>query len=163
MVAPGSVRHLVLISGRPGLGDDDALRARAAADDATARKIERDGVDAFLDHWLAAPMFEGLRRRPPEWRLADLALRRVNTVDGLAAAVRGYGLGAMPFLGERLGELSMPVTVMVGSEDSGYVAIANDMVGKIPAATLHVVDGAGHAVVAERPEAVASVVAAAAT
>lgn len=157
LAAPESVRRLVVISGRPGLEDEDARQARAASDSALADEIESEGVPAFVSRWLAGPMFEGLRRRPADWQQADRALRLVNKAAGLAAALRGYGLGSMPYLGDRLGELKMPVTLMAGSEDPEYVTAAERMAELLPSATVRLIHGAGHAVVGERPEEVAAV------
>jgi pimeloyl-ACP methyl ester carboxylesterase len=69
--------------------------------------------------------------------------------------LRGLGTGALPSLWERLGELSMPVTLVVGERDSKFQGIAAEMRTGIPAAELLVVPGVGHAVHLEAPEAVA--------
>ena len=88
--------------------------------------------------------------------LAD-ADRRRNTAPGLAAALRGLGTGAMPSLWDRLGELPMPVELVVGARDDKFRAIAGRMAERLRDARVHVVEGAGHAVHLERPDAVADV------
>jgi pimeloyl-ACP methyl ester carboxylesterase len=60
-------------------------------------------------------------------------------------------------LWDRLGELAMPVTLVVGERDDKFRAIAEQMAGKIPGAGVVVVPGAGHAVHLEAPGAVAEV------
>ncbi len=69
------------------------------------------------------------------------------------------GTGALPSLWERLGELALPVELIVGARDGKFRAIAAEMAARLPEAHLHVVPGAGHAVHLERPEAVAAVLA----
>ena len=60
-----------------------------AADEALAARIGPSGVDAFLDAWLAQPLFAGL---PPEAPFEDE--RRRNTAAGLAAACALAGTGS---------------------------------------------------------------------
>jgi pimeloyl-ACP methyl ester carboxylesterase len=64
----------------------------------------------------------------------------------------------MPPLWERLGELRVPVRVVVGERDAKFQAIGERMVERLPHAELVVVAGAGHAVHLEAPEAVAAAI-----
>ena len=61
----------------------------------------------------------------------------------------------MPPLWQRLGELTMPVTAIVGERDAKFRAIAERMAERLPDARVVVVPGAGHAAHLEQPEAVA--------
>ena len=71
---PDLVERLVLVSASPGLASDAERAERRAADERLADEIERDGVDAFLERWLALPLFA---RLPPD--AAGLDDRRANT------------------------------------------------------------------------------------
>lgn len=153
---PGLVDRLVVVSAGPGLAPAAERRRRQAEDWELAARIEEVGTAAFAREWLARPMFVGLQRRPAEWRGADLAARAGNRAEGLAEALRRLGQGSQPYLGERLGELAMPVLLMAGGDDPKYLEMARDMAAGIPRAVLAVVPGAGHAVVGERPAEVAS-------
>ena len=86
--------------------------------------------------------------------------RLAGTFDTQEAAVlRGLGTGAMAPLWDRLPELVMPTTVIVGERDAKYTAIARDrLVPAIPGAELAIVPGAGHGLPREAPEAVAAAV-----
>ena len=64
----------------------------------------------------------------------------------------------MPPLWDRLGELAMPVTLVVGERDAKFRAIAGRMSGAIGDCHVVVVDGAGHAVQLEQPELVAAAI-----
>ena len=85
--------------------------------------------------------------------------RRRNTASGLAAALRGLGTGVMPSLWDRLGELALPVDLVVGERDAKFRAVAERMAAALPDARLHVVAGAGHAVHLEAPDAVVDLLA----
>ena len=63
-----------------------------------------------------------LSGQPIAVRRAAHAQRLRCTPAGLAAALRGLGTGALPPLWERLGELRMPVTLIVGARDHKFGA-----------------------------------------
>ncbi|MDP9346093.1 MAG: alpha/beta fold hydrolase, partial [Actinomycetota bacterium] len=73
--------------------------------------------------------------------------------------LRGVGTGAMAPLWERLGELPMPTTVVVGAEDAKFVAVGERLAAALPDAELVVVPRAGHGLPREAPQAVADVLA----
>jgi 2-succinyl-6-hydroxy-2,4-cyclohexadiene-1-carboxylate synthase len=64
----------------------------------------------------------------------------------------------MPALWDRLGELTMPVTLVVGERDAKFRAIAEGMRARLRDAAVVVVAGAGHAVALEGPAAVAAAI-----
>ena len=148
------VERLVLIGASPGLASAEQRAVRAADDAALADRIEAVGLEAFVREWGAQPLFDGMPRGIAELVEAD---RLRNTAPGLAAALRGLGTGVMPSLWERLGELAMPVELVVGERDEKFRAIAERMAAALPDARLSVVPGAGHAVHLEAPDAVVEV------
>ncbi|MCU0281559.1 MAG: alpha/beta fold hydrolase [Acidimicrobiia bacterium] len=156
---PGLVDRLAVVSASPGVADPEARERRLAEDLALAGRIEDSGVDAFLEQWLSRPLFGGLAARGPQWRQGDRAARLGSTAAGLAGALRLLGQGAQPYLGDRLGELEMPVLLMAGGDDRKYAALAEDMGRRLPRAMVAVAPGAGHALVGERPGDVAALLA----
>ncbi len=152
---PDAVSRLILISAGLGLRDESDRRERVAGDEALAQTLERDGLEVFLDWWMRRPLFAGLRARGPGWAERDLHSRLENTAAGVAAALRGFGQGAQPWFGDRLGELAMPVLYLAGSQDPTYTAIGERVAAQAPDARLVVVGDAGHALVGEAPAQVA--------
>jgi 2-succinyl-6-hydroxy-2,4-cyclohexadiene-1-carboxylate synthase len=146
------IRRLVLVGASPGIADQGEREQRRAADDALADRIEAIGVEAFAREWGAQPLFAGMPRGIAEQADTD---RRRNTAPGLAAALRGLGTGVMPSLWDRLGELPMPVDLVVGERDEKFRAIAERMAERIPAAQVHVIAAAGHAAHLEQAGALA--------
>jgi 2-succinyl-6-hydroxy-2,4-cyclohexadiene-1-carboxylate synthase len=153
----GRVRRLVLIGASPGIADPAARAERLAADERLADEVEAMTIEAFAERWAQTAV---LADQPPPVRAAVAEQRLRNTPAGLAAALRGLGTGALPSLWERLGELTVPVDLVVGERDAKFQAIAQEMAAALPAARVHVVAGAGHAVHLEAPEAVAEMIAA---
>jgi 2-succinyl-6-hydroxy-2,4-cyclohexadiene-1-carboxylate synthase len=147
------VERLVLVGASPGLADPAERAARRAADAALADRIEAIGVEAFAREWAALPLWAG---QPERVAAAAHADRLRNTPAGLAAALRGLGTGVMEPLWDRLGELAMPVELLVGERDERFRAIAERMAAAIPRAQVIVVPGAGHAAQLERPDVVAA-------
>ena len=147
---PELVRRLVLVSATAGIDDATERAARRQADEELAASIEHDGVAAFLERWLALSLFATLPREA-----AALDDRRRNTAEGLASSLRLAGTGTQEPLWDRLPELPMPVLVVVGALDAKYVGLARRMAGLIPRATLEVIEGAGHSVPLEDPDALA--------
>jgi 2-succinyl-6-hydroxy-2,4-cyclohexadiene-1-carboxylate synthase len=144
------VRRLVLVGASPGIADAAERAARAADDAALAERIEAIGIDAFVREWGTQPLFAGIPRGVAEFIDDD---RRRNTAPGLAAALRGLGTGVMPPLWDRLGELAMPVDLVVGERDEKFSAIAARMAERLPDARVHTVAGAGHVAHLEVPDA----------
>ena len=152
---PDLVPALVLIGASPGIDDPAGRAERRLADEALARRVERDGVAAFLGHWLAGPLFATLPA-PASGREERLA----NTAEGLAYALRRLGTGTQEPLWDRLDGLCSPVLLVAGERDVKFAGIARDMAAAIgPAARVELVPGAGHAVHLERPADTAALVA----
>ena len=147
LLHPDSVRRLVLISGSPGLRSPSERSTRVQSDEKLALEILEIGVDKFVEKWLSAPMFHGLISTS-----ADIQDRLRNTAEGLASSLRTSGTGSQQSLWDRLTELSMPVLLLVGSQDEKFSHIASEMKSAIGAnANLMAIDEAGHSVHLEQP------------
>jgi 2-succinyl-6-hydroxy-2,4-cyclohexadiene-1-carboxylate synthase len=149
----GRVGRLALLGATAGIDDAEARARRRAADDQLADRLERDGVEAFLERWLAQPMFSGLGEDD-----AQVAARRHNTAAGLASSLRTMGTGTQEPLWDRLDELDLPVLVVTGAADVRFTRIGQRLRAGLPHGVLTAVPGAGHAVHLERPAAAADVV-----
>ena len=151
---PEVVQGLVLVGGTPGIEDAAERAARRAADRELAGTIRAEGIDAFVERWLALPMFAGL---PPEGRFEDE--RRRNTADGLARSLEMAGTGSQAPLWDALPAIEAPVLVMAGADDHRYAAIAERTAARIGAnARVALVPGAGHSAHLEQPQRVVDLV-----
>jgi 2-succinyl-6-hydroxy-2,4-cyclohexadiene-1-carboxylate synthase len=152
--APERVQRLLLISTSAGIDDDAERAARKASDHRLAAELERAPLEQFVTRWRAQGLFAG----EPEdvARLAREDQLR-NRPGDLADVLRGIGTGEMPPLWGRLGELSMPVTVLVGRCDEKFTALGRRMVERLPDSRLEVAPG-GHNLHLESPSAVAEAV-----
>lgn len=150
---PEVVRSLVLEGGSPGIADSVERAARAAADAALADAIERDGLEHFVDAWLAQPLFASQARLPADVRVRERARRLRGSAVGYAASLRAMGTGTQAPLWEHLREVRARVLLIAGALDVKYCAIAHAMAASLTDARVAIVHGAGHAVHLERPDA----------
>ncbi len=152
---PELVGALVLIATSPGLGER-ARKLRAVADDGLAARIEQIGTERFIEEWLANPL-TATDRVPSATREADRQIRLENTAAGLAGALRGMGQASVPESRERIATLPMPVSFIAGRRDTTFSALAAEMSGLRNARPV-LVNGAGHNVILDAPQAVAATV-----
>ncbi len=156
-LAAPSLGRLVLIGGSPGIAAAYARDARRRADEALADELERLSIEELADRWASATAV--LSGQPASVAAAARADRLRNTPGGLARALRGLGTGALPSLWDRLGDVAVPVTLIVGERDPKFRTIADEMAPLFGGPVdLVVVPGAGHAAHLEAPAAVAEAI-----
>jgi 2-succinyl-6-hydroxy-2,4-cyclohexadiene-1-carboxylate synthase len=149
-------RGIVLLGGTAGIDDPSERAARRRADEDLARSIEADGVDAFLERWVAQPLF-GPRALEPD----DLAARRANRAEDLAASLRLAGTGTMdPPWWDDLGGVRCPALVCWGAHDAKFAALGLRLAAGLGGETaVAAIPGAHHAAHLDDPEAFAALVA----
>ena len=148
---PSAVERLVLIGASPGLADAEAREARRASDEALADRIEREGVEAFVDYWESLPLFASQADLPTGMRRAIRRGRLANDAHGLANSLRGMGTGAQPALHDQLSGIEAPSLLLAGSLDTKFAAIAEEVAAAMPNARARSVPAAGHAAHIEKP------------
>lgn len=132
---PERVRALLIIDTGPGFKKDDARDAwnRRAHD--TAERFEREG--------LAVLKTASRERSTVEHRDAT----------GLAKAARGMLTQRDARVIDVLPEIKVPSLVVVGADDTPFLAASDYMAAKIPGAKKVVIPAAGHAVNIDQPQA----------
>ena len=151
LALPHRVTRLVLIGASPGLADEAEREQRRLADERLAEEISSLPIDEFARQWAQTPVLADI---PAAIAAVSHRDRLQSTPQGLAAALRGLGTGALPSLWDRLTRLQMPVALLAGERDAKFTALAHEMARCIPRASVTIVPGAGHAVHLERPQAV---------
>jgi 2-succinyl-6-hydroxy-2,4-cyclohexadiene-1-carboxylate synthase len=151
---PVEIERIVVIGAHAGLTDAADRAARVEDDEQRARRVEEIGVEAFVDEWLAMPMFAGVPASPPDRRH-----RCRNGVGGLAASLRRSGTGAQRPVWDRLGDIDVPTLVLAGERDAKFRDIGERIAAAVPGASFAVIPGAGHAAFGEQPDVTADVIA----
>jgi 2-succinyl-6-hydroxy-2,4-cyclohexadiene-1-carboxylate synthase len=155
LAAPERIARLVLVATSAGIERAEDRAARREEDERFADELEQMTIEEYADRWQAKPLFAGTPPEAARWWRADL-LR--NDPAALAAALRGIGTGEMDPLWDRLGALTMPVTIVVGGRDEKFVAWSERYREVLPHAEVISVEGAGHGLPREAPRAVAAAI-----
>ncbi len=142
---PHRVARLVLVGSQPGILNPSERAARFASDQALAKHILNIGVDAFLEEWARHPLMATQIRIPMPLQKEMRIGRRGHHPAGLAAALVQFSPAFLPPLWERLSEISCPVDLVVGEEDSKYLLLSKNMAELLPHSKIHIIPKAGHA------------------
>lgn len=156
---PKRVTSVVCLGASPGIADPIKRSERKEADEALANSILSDGVEQFVDSWLAQPLFASLASRlsPADFQ-ASRQQRLANTAEGLAFSLRGIGTGSMKPLHDALAGAEFPCLWVAGAEDAKFAAIAEEMSATMPNGRCALISDAGHSVHLENPAATLSAI-----
>jgi 2-succinyl-6-hydroxy-2,4-cyclohexadiene-1-carboxylate synthase len=140
----------LVVGAHAGLVDPRARRERIEKDESLAQQILESGIEAFVDRWMALPLFASQARLGEVALAAAREQRLQNRPEGLARVLRGMGTGAMSPL--VLSEIKVPLCFVAGLEDEKFTALARGYASRLESAQCEIVPGAGHAVHLEAPE-----------
>ena len=132
---PDRVRALLIIDTGPGFKKDDAREAWNKRAHDTADRFEREGLNV-------------LRSLSPERSNVEH-----RDALGLARAARGMLTQRDARVIELLPEIKVPSLIVVGADDTPFLAASEYMAAKIPDAKKVVIPAAGHAVNIDQPQA----------
>ncbi len=149
---PELVRSLTLIGATAGIDAEEDRATRRNADDALAQRLLDEGLEAFLERWLANPLFAHL-----DQEAAALRARLTNRPEGLAASLRNVGTGSQEPLWSRLCEIEVSALVVVGDQDVKFTQLGMRLIEELPNAAMASAPG-GHPIQSEQPDAVAATI-----
>ena len=132
---PERARALLIIDTGPGFKKDDAREAWNARALATADRLDREGLDVLKS---------ATRER---------ATASHRDARGLALAARGMLTQRDARVIELLPDIKVPSLIVVGADDTPFLAASDYMAAKIPGAQKVVIPAAGHAVNIDQPKA----------
>ena len=148
---PYRLTGLILVSGTAGIDDIEAQKERQVWDFQMAERVQRMGMNRFVEEWNRLPIIHSQKRIERSHREQMLAARHHHSPLGVANSMRYFGTGTMPSCWHQLSRIRVPVLIMVGSEDGKYVDIARRMADQLPSSSLAIVPSAGHCVHLEKP------------
>jgi len=132
---PERTRGLLIIDTGPGYRKDEARDGWNASALKRADRYDADGLG------------------PPEKGGAETRTARHRDATGLAHAARGMLTQRDAKVIESLPHIAVPSLVVVGADDTPFLAASDYMAGKIPNARKAVIPGAGHAANIDQPAA----------
>jgi pimeloyl-ACP methyl ester carboxylesterase len=131
---PERIAALILCDTGPGYRRDEARAEWNALAERTAESFEQHGLDALGTS-------------------AEVVASPHGNATGLALAARGILAQHDARIMDSLPTIAVPTLVLVGADDTPFLAAAEVMAAKIPGATKVVLEGAGHAANLDRPDA----------
>ncbi|MHC4051182.1 alpha/beta fold hydrolase [Bradyrhizobium sp. 25ACV] len=137
---PQAARALLIIDTGPGFKKDEAREAWNARALGTADKLDREGLD----------MLKSATR--------ERATANHRNARGLALAARGMLTQRDARVIELLPDIKVPCLIVVGADDTPFLAASDYMAAKIPGAQKVVIPAAGHAVNIDQPKALVDAV-----
>ncbi|MBW2495557.1 MAG: 2-succinyl-6-hydroxy-2,4-cyclohexadiene-1-carboxylate synthase [Deltaproteobacteria bacterium] len=148
---PERMASALLIGTSAGVRDLEQRAARIQDDEELAERIERDGVEAFVDFWISQDFLVDRRRLGARGVAKAREMRLANSAKGLADSLRGMGAGAQPPIHAALSKLRTPVCLVVGEDDLKFSAIAAELSQELPNPRVEFVPEAGHAAHSDNP------------
>ena len=142
------VTHLILESGSVGIENEEDRQARYVADCSLSERIRAHDIAWFGDTWSKLDIFKTQQCLPAKVQQQIQRRRLLNSPHALAFTLEGSGQGAMPYVGHRLWELTMPVCYISGELDAKYTAIGVRHFGDVH----RIVPQVGHNVHVEAPK-----------
>lgn len=155
---PEKVSQLILESASPGLADETEQQKRMQADEQLAVKIEREGMESFVNFWKNIPLFASQKRLSQSVQAQVRSERLAQREAGLAGSLRHMGTGVQEAWWDELKEIHIPVLLVTGALDEKFVRINEQMKEAMLKAQHISIDKAGHAVHIEKAEAFLQVV-----
>lgn len=132
---PERVRALLIIDTGPGFKKDDAREVWNKRAHDTGDRFDREGLDVL------------------KTLSAERASVTHRDATGLAHAARGMLAQRDARVIESLPTIKVPALVVVGADDTPFLAASDYMAAKIPGAQKVVIPNAGHAVNIDQPQA----------
>lgn len=149
---PNMIKGLILESASAGMRSEKERIARTNSDEEIASIIESKSIEDFLTMWMDQELFGTLRRFSNE-KLKNLREDRAkNSKTGLANSLRGFGTGVMPYIGQELSKLMMPVLLISGGLDEKFTKINQNLKKSFPSAKHKIISTAGHNTHLEEPK-----------
>lgn len=152
------IKHAVLESTTFGLETPSDQTARRKQDQFLAKGIVQD-MEEFVKSWDEKPVFRTSTPPSPELSKLTREIRASQSPEHLAASLIAFGTGAMPYAGDKLGNVSVPISFITGEEDTKFTTISSRMMKLLNDETRsesghHIIPKAGHRVHLEKPESV---------
>ncbi|GEL05221.1 2-succinyl-6-hydroxy-2,4-cyclohexadiene-1-carboxylate synthase [Rummeliibacillus sp. G93] len=155
---PDKVKKLVLESASPGLKTEEERRTRIKNDRQLAERIEKDGVEAFVNYWETIPLFESQKHLPADIKQQVRDERLNQSPVGLANSLRGMGTGKQSSYWHELKHFQKPVVMLTGELDRKFIQKAIEMKEEFPICEHHIVPAVGHAIHVENPQIFATII-----
>lgn len=157
---PHRFSHLILESASPGLATVEERETRIKSDLGIAKKLNRclqvNDFQQFLINWYQQPIFAKISHHSDFTQMIQQRLQ--CHPPELAKSLQYMGTGVQPSLWDQLGNMQLPVLLIVGEEDRKFVEINQKMCNFNPTFSLQTIKDCGHNIHWEQPQQFAEII-----
>ncbi|WP_051333514.1 2-succinyl-6-hydroxy-2,4-cyclohexadiene-1-carboxylate synthase [Aliagarivorans marinus] len=147
---PKGLQCLILESCHSGLDDHRQQQARLSHDAKWAERWQHEPREQVLQAWYSQEVFHSLS----EAQRDSLVTKRLSqNPQGLAAMLDATSLGRQDDFLSGLATLKIPMSLITGSDDRKFCRLAQQMCQAVPQLAWHMIQGAGHNVHIDQPDA----------
>jgi 2-succinyl-6-hydroxy-2,4-cyclohexadiene-1-carboxylate synthase len=148
---PNKIRGLILEGTTAGIEREKIRSERIKSDEELADYIDSHNIEEFAELWMSKEIFNTQRRFSNE-KLKNIREKiTLNSKNGLANSLRGFGTGRMGYLGSRLNQINCPVLLVTGELDTKFTKMNSVLKKKFPNAKHKIIKNAGHNTHIEEP------------
>lgn len=138
----------IIESAHCGLKNESERLDRKKSDELLAAEIEKD-FEMFLDKWTQLPLFESTPTQYKEMYKKEMLSQDYRS---MAASLRGFGAGVMPYTCEKMKGLDIPVHLIAGEKDLKYHHRMAEISSMNSNFSFKSVPDAGHRVHTDQPD-----------
>jgi len=145
------IRGLILEGTTAGIESEKIRSERIKSDEELADYIDSHNIEEFAELWMSKEIFNAQRRFSNE-KLKNIREKKtLNSKNGLANSLRGFGTGRMGYLGSKLNQINCPVLLITGEIDTKFTKINSVLKKKFPNTKHKIIKNAGHNTHIEEP------------
>lgn len=138
----------IIESAHCGLKDKIERLERQRNDDILAIKIEQD-FESFIDKWSEQPLFDAT---PISFKESFKKVMMAQNHRSMAASLRGFGSGVMPYICDSIIDLEIPVHLISGEKDQKYHQLMSMISMMNSNFSFESIPDAGHRVHTDQPD-----------
>ena len=149
---PELINGLVLESSSAGINSEKEREKRKETDLQLADMILNKPIEDFISSWMDQELF-GTLKRFSNSKIEQLKKEKYkNNRTGISNSLRAFSTGVMPYYGNNLKSLKIPVLLLSGQLDSKYTKINSGLQKQFSKAKHTVIKTSGHNTHLEEPQ-----------
>jgi 2-succinyl-6-hydroxy-2,4-cyclohexadiene-1-carboxylate synthase len=148
---PDTISGLILESTNTGIENESDRRERQSSDSELSNEI-RENYSSFLEKWNRLPLFKSSKLTSSNHMENFKKIQKQQNSLGLAHSISQFSTAFMPYISNRLYQLSKPILIITGEEDRKYTDLWIALSKHLTLSKHEVIQNAGHRVHLDNPD-----------
>ncbi len=146
------INGLIMESSSAGISNEQEREKRRETDLQLADMILNKPIQDFITSWMDQELF-GTLKRFSNSKIEQIKKEKYkNNRTGISNSLRAFSTGVMPYYGNKLKSLNIPVLLLSGQLDSKYTKINSSLQKQFSKAKHSVIKTSGHNTHLEEPQ-----------